>query len=179
MFSLLYICYAELTNMKKFLSVFLVLSVVLGGCQSAGTNSGSDATVTHVVKKGEPKTMATLDINGMMCATACGGKIRKELEAIEGVTLATIDFEDERPLNHATVTYDPGKTSEQALIQTVNQIADGKLYHVESVEVVTYEKSSSESASNTADDDSDEVSFDVQRVFKFPDVFHLLDKLIR
>ena len=164
--------------MKNYFFLFLVSSFLISGCNTSHTGDGAEASITHLVKVGDPKTVATLDIDGMMCSMACGGKIRKELESVDGVTLATIDFEDDRDLNQAVVTFDPNKTDEKTLIQAVNQIADGKLYSVTSAKVVTFEKSSSESASRSIED-GEEVGFDVQRVFTFPNVFHLLDKLIR
>lgn len=157
---------------------FSALAFILTACNNHSVEQ-ENAEVSHVVKLGEPKTTATLSIDGMMCEMACGGKIRKELESIEGVSLASIDFEDERPLNMAMVEYDPAKVDENKLIATVNQIADGKLYSVKSVEVVQYERKEINSNSSKKSDGEEEVSFDVQRVFKFPDVFHLLEKLIR
>jgi copper chaperone CopZ len=164
--------------MNKFLIYISFIAFVLSACNSHSVEQ-EGAEVSHVVKVGEPKTTATLAIDGMMCEMACGGKIRKELEAIEGVTLASIDFKDERPLNTAMVEYDPSKVDEKKLISTVNQIADGKLYSVKSVEVVQYERKELNRSSAKKTEGDEEVSFDVQRVFKFPDVFHLLEKLIR
>jgi copper chaperone CopZ len=84
--------------------------------------------------------MARLDVSGMMCAHACGGKIKKELLEIPGVANATIDFENSRGVNFADVEYDPGQVSSDQLVAVITQIADGRLYGVDAVQVTHFAK---------------------------------------
>lgn len=89
--------------------------------------------------QGERST-ARLEVTGMMCAHACGGKIKKELLEIPGVANAAIDFESDRPSNLAIVEFDPEQVNPDDLVKTITGIAEGKLYGVESVEVTHFAK---------------------------------------
>lgn len=161
--------------MKKLFYFFTALAVFALACNTSTNTELNNTKITHSTKTGAAKTMATLNIDGMMCATACGGKIRKEIDGLEGVKLTTIDFEDNRDINQAIVEFDPSVLDESKLIETVNTIADGKLYVVKEMEVVTFEPGSEkESESN-----KEESNFDVQSVFQYPNIFNLLEKLIR
>lgn len=84
--------------------------------------------------------MARLDVSGMMCAHACGGKIKKELLKVDGVANVTIAFEEDRELNYAEVEYDERVVEVDGLVETIAGIADGKLYAVEAVEVIHFAK---------------------------------------
>jgi copper chaperone CopZ len=81
-----------------------------------------------------------LDVSGMMCAHACGGKIKKELLKVNGVANATIDFEDDRALNFAQVEYDEQVVEVNGLVEAIAGIADGKLYAVQAVEITHFAK---------------------------------------
>lgn len=161
--------------MKKLFYLFFAVALVTVACNTAADVEQSSTKITHQTKTGAAKTMATLEIDGMMCATACGGKIRKEIDALNGVKLTTIDFEDNRDINKAIVEFDPAVLDENELIKTVNQIADGKLYVVKEMEVTTFEPG----AEKESEAKKEESSFDVQSVFQYPNIFNLLEKLIR
>ena len=79
----------------------------------------------------------------MMCAHACGGKIKKELLEVGGVANATIDFEDKRAVNFAEVEFDPNQVNADALVHAVIDIAGGELYFIEAVEVTHFAKAAS------------------------------------
>jgi len=116
--------------------IFACGSLVLGGC------SGSEEyAVSEGYEAGTAETStAKLEISGMMCAHACGGKIKKELLEIPGVANASIDFETGRELNAAEVEFDPDAVSPEELAEKVTGIADGKLYAVASVQVTHFAK---------------------------------------
>ncbi len=164
--------------MHKSLFAAILISSFLWSCAGSTTDSlvSIDTPITHTVKAGDVKTIATLEIEGMMCEMACGGKIKKELQALKGVKLANIDFDSERKGDLAIVEFDPSVTDESALILAVEQIAEGKLYHVTKMDVVKYEPGQ---GSVKASDSSEDASFDVRAVFQFPNIFGLLEKLIR
>ena len=81
------------------------------------------------------KTIAQLEITGMMCEVGCVAKVKKELLAQAGVSNVKIDFEKGREFNFASIEYDPLNCDAKSLSSVVNAIADGKLYGVKSVEV--------------------------------------------
>ena len=129
---------AKVTRIGSF---FLLLSsgFLLSGCAteteykvSEGFEAGLVATST-----------AKLEISGIMCAHACGGKIKKELLEIPGVANAAIDFESGRELNAAEVEYDPEQVTPDELASKVSDIADGALYSVSSVQVTHFAKEAS------------------------------------
>lgn len=84
------------------------------------------------------KTIAQLEINGMMCEVGCVAKVKKELLAQDGVSNVKIDFEKGREYNFASIEYDPTNRDVHSLSAVVKEIADGKLYGVRSVEVTYF-----------------------------------------
>lgn len=116
--------------------MFACGSLVLGGCADS-----EEFAVSEGYQAGTAETStAKLEISGMMCAHACGGKIKKELLEIPGVANASIDFESGRELNAAEVEFDPDAVSPKELAEKVTGIADGKLYAVASVQVTHFAK---------------------------------------
>lgn len=116
--------------------MFACGSLVLGGCADS-----EEFAVSEGYQAGTAETStAKLEISGMMCAHACGGKIKKELLEIPGVANASIDFESGRELNAAEVEFDPDAVSPEELAEKVTGIADGKLYAVASVQVTHFAK---------------------------------------
>lgn len=116
--------------------IFACGSFMLDGCADAG-----EYAVSEGYEAGTAETStAKLEISGMMCAHACGGKIKKELLEIPGVANASIDFESGRDLNAAEVEYDPNAVTPEELAEKVTGIADGKLYAVASVQVTHFAK---------------------------------------
>nr|WP_317631907.1 heavy metal-associated domain-containing protein [uncultured Flavobacterium sp.] len=89
------------------------------------------ATTTNLA---QPKTeivaenLATSEfkIEGMTCQMGCANLIQDKLQALNGVANATVSFDEAK----ATVSYDKTVLTEDALKNTVNTIADGKLYKV-------------------------------------------------
>ncbi|MBO74675.1 MAG: hypothetical protein CMD33_05335 [Flavobacteriales bacterium] len=114
-------------------------SAMLGGCSDSDSYAiyeGYEAGTTET-------STAKLEITGMMCAHACGGKIKKELLEVPGVANAAIDFESGRGLNAAEVEFDPRTVTPESLAEVVSGIADGKLYTVASVRVTHFAKEAS------------------------------------
>lgn len=64
---------------------------------------------------GEPRTI-TLSVEHMTCA-ACPITVRKALSHVTGVTQSTVNME----AHTATVTFDPGKTTPEALATAVSE----------------------------------------------------------
>lgn len=164
------------TPLNTFAALFCAVTLMACSGSETADSVQSAVPVSYVVKSGPARTVANLEIEGMMCETACGGKIRKELEKVNGVSLATVSFADEQITNQAVVEFDPAVTNEQALIQAVNQIADGKLYKVKSVEVTRFENNAESSSRKEQNQDK---KFEVSTVFEFPNVVRILEKLLR
>ena len=119
--------------------LFAYGSLMLGSCAESDSYSVSEGYEAGTTET----STAKLEISGMMCAHACGGKIKKELLEIPGVANASIDFESGRELNAAEVEFDPETVTPESLAETVSGIADGKLYAVASVQVTHFAKEAS------------------------------------
>jgi copper chaperone CopZ len=117
-------------------AIFLVSSLLVLGCSQS-----CDYELTEVHEAGMGvKTTARIDVTGMMCAHACGGKIKKELLEVQGVANAIIDFELDRETNYAEVEFDPSQVQLDQLVAAVTGIADGKLYGVQAVQLTHFAK---------------------------------------
>jgi len=115
----------------------LAIAIAIAGC--GRSEDAYEVTERHT-NGTTGMTMARLDVSGMMCAHACGGKIKKELLKVNGVANATIDFEDDRALNFAQVEYDEQVVEVNGLVEAIAGIADGKLYAVQAVEITHFAK---------------------------------------
>src|SRR3989344_9619458 len=67
-------------------------------------------------KKTSKLQTSTLKISGMHCAS-CSTILTKALQKVEGVKSAVVNYSTEK----ATVTFNPIKTDEQALVQAVQK----------------------------------------------------------
>jgi len=150
----------------KFLITMLVVSV-LSSC-------GHNAPMTYSNTEGEENgTFAKLTIEGMMCERACGTKIAKELLNVPGVTSAEVDFEEGRAENFAIVRWNEKQTEPEVFVEAVDRIADGKLYKVESVEIVSVKKSTIQGKSG-----SEKESVIMGELLPVIKVFQFLEQLI-
>ena len=96
---------------------------------------------TAVHKKGpESRRTLKLEIEGMMCEVGCASKIKKELLEQDAVSSVIIDFDKERENDFAIVEYDPMGNTEFNIWNSVNMIADWKLYDVIAVETTYYKE---------------------------------------
>lgn len=136
--------------MKKVLVLFAVVSFFALSCGSNEATKNLEAQEDAQITKKEinsevVKTVANLNIEGMMCEKGCGGKIQQELRALAGVADTKLEFDADSDDNVVSVEYNPTEVSEQELIKCVNAISDGK-YHVKSVEILTYKGLTSSSS---------------------------------
>ena len=127
-----------MNRFELFFSVLtiLILSLLLS---CGGDPYTGEIVVLEMAKVGAiEKTVAKLEINGMMCEVGCVAKVKKELLAHAGVSNVKIDFKKGREFNFASIEYDPLNCDARSLPSVVNAIADGKLYGVKSVEVTHF-----------------------------------------
>ena len=120
-------------TLYTFLPLFLVMAIL--SCDttkdvekpSVSVSSDKDSS-----KKGEQvpdvtaDRMLVVELEGMVCKMGCGGEIRKELYATNGVENVSFDFDEENPLDVAHVAYDRDKISADEIISTINAINDGQ-----------------------------------------------------
>jgi len=75
---------------------------------------GSSSALAQPAEKRAGQT--TLKVEGMACG-ACAGTIEKLVKKVEGVASATVS----QPKGTAEITFDPAKTSAEALVKIINQ----------------------------------------------------------
>lgn len=130
-----------MTRLNQFSGLLSGVLIACGSLMLGGCTDAEEFAVSEGFEAGTAETStAKLEISGMMCAHACGGKIKKELLEIPGVANAAIDFESGRELNAAEVEFDPSAVTPEQLAEKITGIADGKLYAVASVQVTHFAK---------------------------------------
>ncbi len=83
-----------------------------------------------IVKEGEEKNIATLEIDGMSCEVNCANKIQKTLSELKGVKSCTVNFEDKM----AEVIYDDSIINEKALVSEIEKLNENQ-YTVKQIEI--------------------------------------------
>ena len=105
---------------------------------SGCSEGAAEVAITEHFEAGASEhSVARLEIDGMMCAVACGSKIQKELLELDGVSNAHIDFDAERSENFVEVEFSSERVSPEAMAAKVHEIAGG-IYHVNNVDVTHY-----------------------------------------
>jgi copper chaperone CopZ len=158
--------------MKNALFTLFFAALLLLACNDAPKSSAAEQTteIVHLTASGpKAKTSANIQIDGMMCEIACGGKIKKELYELEGVSKAEIAYHDGDEADFAVVEYDPEVLSESELIASITSIADGELYAVPKMEVTQFTPVMSNGDNVSA---SDEANMSVG--FRIPGILELL-----
>ena len=122
--------------MVKNLLVIGIISLSLIACTSseksseASTAQGKKSAKTEVPQGPEMNVDAnhvlTMELEGMVCSMGCGGSIRKELRATGAVAECDFDFEDERPIDIATIEFDKNKITTDEIVDIVSKINDGQ-----------------------------------------------------
>ena len=124
-------------NFIKSISALLLASVLFVGCKEKSTEVVSDSEI----ETGAPKVKkeiavanlqtASFTIKGMTCAIGCAKTIEEELNGLDGVQTATVDFEKES----ATVSFDKTVLNPEKLTKVVEAVADGKSYTVSNMKI--------------------------------------------
>ncbi len=117
--------------LKSILTITLA-SLLFVGCKEKTADAVSDAATennTPKVKKeiaAENLQTASFSIEGMTCEIGCAKTIEKELNGLDGVQKATIDFEKKS----ATISFDKTILKTENISKVVEATGDGKTYKV-------------------------------------------------
>lgn len=96
--------------MRKAIMIMGVLSLVGFGPVSAGQDkAGQDKTSSGAKTE-------TLKVSGMACG-ACAAKVESEAKKLDGVRSALVS----QPKGSAEITYDPAKTTPEAIAKFINE----------------------------------------------------------
>ena len=134
-------------------------------------------TVVEVADMAEGFYRADLSISGMSCEMMCGGAIKKALAKVEGVESTDIDFDAEKDVDHAIVTFKSDIVDDAALVAAVNAIHDGA-YQVQAVVVEVPVGSSAVQASNAKGDARKSVTDDLPEI-QMPSLMDILSSIIQ
>lgn len=119
-------------NFIKSIATVLLASLLFVGCKEKSTEAVSNSETeveTPKVKKEIAATnlqTASFNIKGMTCAIGCAKTIEEELNGLDGVQTAKVDFDKEL----ATVSFDKTVLNPKKLTKVVEATADGKSYTV-------------------------------------------------
>lgn len=128
-------------------------ALVLTACSTDTTvaeNSAPEVKVEEKVAVNANRVL-TMEVEGMVCKMGCGGSIRKGLKGTDGVADVKFDFEEDRAIDIATISFDKNIVTVDEMIKIVSEMNDGQ-FKVGSTssedlhEVSTVEESSSSSA---------------------------------
>lgn len=124
-------------NFTKSISALLLASLLFIGCKEKSTEAVSDSATENEAPKVKKEIAATnlqtasFTIKGMTCAIGCAKTIQEELNGLDGVQTATVDFEKEL----ATVSFDKTVLTPEKLAKVVEATADGKSYKVSNMKI--------------------------------------------
>lgn len=119
-------------NFSKSILAITLASLLFVGCKEKTNGAVSDTATeknTPKIKKeiaAANLQTASFTIKGMTCAIGCAKTIQEELNGMDGVQTATVDFDKQL----ATVSFDKTILNPEKLTKVVEATADGKTYKV-------------------------------------------------
>ena len=107
--------------------VFAV-AIVFTACSDKNKVVESSTTEVNVEKKipVNANRLLTMEVEGMVCKMGCGGSIRKSLNATHGVAEVKFDFEEDRVIDVATISFDKNIVTVDEMIKIVSEMNDGQ-----------------------------------------------------
>ena len=155
-------------NKVKKIVVLLFSAVVVFSCSSnsAPTEKSSIEAAT------ENLTVADYAIEGMVCAMGCAATIQKEVASVSGVVHATVNYETGK----AHFEFDDAVISEQEIIETIENIADGQYKTKQWVDSDSFEEEIEVETEDLDVSEASQSSLTSVRLpsFKIPNLFTLL-----
>ncbi|MBF2709840.1 heavy-metal-associated domain-containing protein [Flavobacterium soyangense] len=124
-------------NFPKSIMTIMLASLMFVGCKDKTTESNmpvTSKTETPKVKKeivAANLQTASFTIKGMSCEIGCAKTIEEELNGLDGVKIAAVNFKKES----ATVSFDKTVLTPEELTKVVEATADGKTYKVSNMKL--------------------------------------------
>jgi copper chaperone CopZ len=124
-------------NFPKSIMTIMLLSLMFVGCkEKTSENAVNAASETETPKVKKEMAVANLQtasftIKGMTCEIGCAKTIQEELNGLDGVKTAAVDFKKES----ATVSFDKTVLTTEELTKVVEATADGKTYKVSNMKL--------------------------------------------
>ncbi len=124
-------------NFPKSILTMAVVSFLFVGCKEKTNKSIPVASTEKTVTKEKKEIAATnlqeanFKIDGMTCAIGCAKTIEEELNGLDGVKTAKVDFEKKS----ATVSFDKTILTPEIITKVVQATGDGKTYKVSNMKI--------------------------------------------
>lgn len=124
-------------NFSKSILTITLASLLFVGCKEKNNETVSDTTTENSAQKVKKEIAtanlqtASFTIKGMTCEIGCAKTIQEELNGLEGVQTAAVNFEKES----ATVSFDKTVLTPEQLTKVVEATADGKTYTVSNMKL--------------------------------------------
>lgn len=115
----------------------MLVILLFVGCKEKTTENTTDVPTETGTSKVKTEIAAanlqtaSFTIKGMTCAIGCAKTIQEELNGLDGVQTAKVDFEKEL----ATVSYDKTVLNPEKITKVVEATADGKTYKVSNMKM--------------------------------------------
>jgi copper chaperone CopZ len=161
----------------------LLIATLIAACSGNAPIEQAVSDVARTVNEvaitsGEPVTIADLSIEGMSCEQMCGGAIKSALAKL-GVQGTEIKMSEDESPNHAIVTYDGAKLSDEQLISAIQALHDGQ-YKVVAVAITKQVMGGSGSTESTdANVEEAAVSVVAPKDLVLPSIVALIGRLLR
>ena len=110
----------------KNIAFAALITLFAGSCKKEATTEVKKVTLTKTEIAAENIETASFTIEGMTCEIGCAKTIEKELNGLDGVQKATIDFEKKS----ATISFDKTILKTENISKVVEATGDGKTYKV-------------------------------------------------
>lgn len=172
--------------MKKFLYVGILVSLSAACESSVEPSKSADSAKSESLKEKDlvaviPNRTLTLQVDGMVCESGCGGAIRKELKGTGGVARCSFDFKGENVPSTATIEFDKDKISADQIAKIIEKLNDGQ-FSVGKMETETIAAEVSPSAEDKESSASSKETTPVQMSetshFQLPNFLGLLSDLL-
>jgi copper chaperone CopZ len=169
----------------KFLFFPLVSLLVVSSCSSENGEKKIISVEKKVVYKPTVKVNAdrklAVEVSGMTCEHACGGSIRMALKETNAVDRVSFDFETDRKVNTAFITFDKSKISADEIVAIIEKIND-KQFTTGKVSSEAVETKATEGGTSSNSTSSSEVKPKIEvsttTNFEMPNLFELFSKII-
>jgi mercuric ion binding protein len=120
-------------NFTKSIAIIALSSLLFASCKDNKTEAKTETAATETAAPKVKKEIAAANlqtasftIEGMTCAVGCAATIQDELNGLDGVQTAKVDFDKKL----ATVTFDKTVQTPESLTKVVQATGDGKTYKV-------------------------------------------------
>lgn len=119
-------------NYPKSILTITFASLLFMGCKEKSKETVSETSIETSTPKEKKEIAATniqrasFTIEGMTCAIGCAKTIQEELNGLDGVEIAKVDFEKKS----ATISYDKSILNPGIITKVVQATGDGKTYKV-------------------------------------------------